>query len=179
MSLTASSFELACKNLDICNRDVEDGVIAGRIKKTCPSGVYSWLLVRSVDHQFIQVPTQTSVPSRMIEFQPTSFEAVGNILSIIFRRTEIETLSLTQLSLGILGSKNPQDQAEVRSAFWQNYRIKLFIATDGTYNYDILPEQGKVTEFVATTIGKQKKPEEASQEVAVVAPASSGRCVIL
>jgi hypothetical protein len=45
------------------------------------------------------------------------------------------------------------------------------------YNYDISADQGMVTEVVGY-LGKQKKPDEASQG-ARVAPNSSGWCVIL
>ena len=111
----------------------------------------------------------------MIRFTTTNLQTAQHIFGIIFQKIEIETLSLNRVALGVLGSKNPKDQAELRSAYQQNFTIRLIIAMDTSYNYDISVGQGAITEQVALTFGKQKDTSEASSAV----PKASGWCSIL
>jgi hypothetical protein len=172
----ASSFELACQKLDICNRTIDDADIADQIRNKLTPGTYSALWVRSIDHKFsTAMSPQDVIRSRMIQFRPKNLETVVNIMRIVFRKTEMDTLNLTRLALGILGSTNPKDQAEVCSAYRQNFTVQLFIAMDGSYNYDIFADQGTTTEVVGY-FGKQKKPDDASQGAIAN---SAGWCVIL
>jgi hypothetical protein len=154
MIVAAPSFQLTCQNSGICNPDISDDVIGVQIKQNCPPNTFSWIDVRSMPHQFTTVPTPQAIPSRFVQFQSTTYQSCKHILSILIRRTELETLILNQVARGILGSNNPDDQTAARSAFWQNYTITLFVSMDGSYNYDVFPEQGKTTQvaaLVATT----------------------------
>ncbi len=148
--MAVPAFQVACQNLGICNPIIGDDVIGDHIRQNCQPNTYSWIDVRSVPHQFTTLPTQEAVPSRFVKLQSTSYQSFKHVLSILLRKTDVEMLILNQVAKGIVGSNNPDDQTALRSAFWQNYTITLFVAMDGSYNYDVLLEREKTTQIAGT-----------------------------
>ena len=143
-----TQLEMYCHQLDICNSAIEDTIVSDRIKGACPPGTYSWIFVRTADHYFGTTLGTEPEPSRLIQFKPTGKEALWNILRIIFQTTDIETININRVVLGLLGSTDERDNHCAHSAYWQNYTIKVYVSMGNPFSVDMQSEQGAVTQRV-------------------------------
>jgi hypothetical protein len=149
MAVVQTQLQVSCLHLELCNPAVDDPTVTDNVIRACPAGTYSTIFARTEDHHFSSNPGIALERSRLVQFKPTNYQAAWNILSIIFQRTNVETLNLNRVGQGLLGSQDPRDQHYAQSAYWQNYTIKVYVSMAGAFNYDIEDEQGAVTQKVS------------------------------
>jgi hypothetical protein len=128
--------------LGICDSAVDDADLRNRIQSVCPTGTYTSIYVRTMNHQFLFLPESPQERSRLIQFEPTNSGALWNALCIIFKSTVIEPIDLSRTVLGLLGSTHSKDRQNAHSAYWQNFTIKLYVSMRDGLSFDIEESQG-------------------------------------